>query len=72
MTQPTNAEIEGLLGACKGACATTLRGFKATTWKNRVLALHEAFNLRTRWHGPQDLLLREAVAQYLRGAGLTI
>lgn len=70
MTQPTNAELEGLLRDCWEALATPRRLGKATTWKNRVLALHEAFNLRTRWHGPQDLLLREAVAQYLRGAGV--
>lgn len=68
MTQPTNAEIEELLEACKSFPATVSGG----AWKNRVLALHEAFNLRTRWHGPQDLLLREAVVRYLRGAGVKI
>ena len=69
MTQPTNAEIEGLFEACRAPFEDP-SSRAAATWKNRVLSLHEAFNLRTHWHGAQDLLLREAVARYLRGAGV--
>lgn len=65
MTQPSNAEIEELLEACT---SETLQG----AWKNRVLALKEVFDMRTHWRGTYEALLREAVAQYLRGAGVKV